>query len=141
MAYSRGVDGRGIGVIRSFGDKALFGGKTTEGMKQKLGVTKNKPLADFLPNVTLRAKDLATAMTTENTRRKNLRGQAPILNEHVTSNKSVRGALIKTDIYPEDLPPAEDIRKIEKRHRKETKELARRQKEELEEATKRINKK
>lgn len=134
MAYSRGVDGQGIAQIRSFGDQALFGGQSTDEMKKKLGVGKNKPLADVLPNVTLKAKDLATAMTTENARRKNLHGKRPILNEHIVSNKSVRSALVSTNIYPEELPAAEDIKKIETRHRKERKALQEKQKKELAEA-------
>ena len=104
-------------------------------MKHRLGVPVNKPLADFLPNVTLKAKDLATAMTTENTRRKNLRGKGLILNEHVVSNRSVRGALTKTNIYPENLPATEDIKKIEAKHRKEVKDLEKRHKRELDQAT------
>lgn len=136
MAFSRGVDGRGISEIRSFGDRALFGGKTTEDMKVKLGVVKTKPLADFLPNVTLKAKDLATAMTPENTRRKNLSGKGGILNEHVVNNKNVREALIKTDIYPESLPASENIRGVEAKHRKEIKELQKKHREELAEAAK-----
>lgn len=136
MAFSRGVDGRGMGEIRAKGDEALFG-RTTDEMKQKLGVLDQKrPLADYLPNVTLRAKDLATAMTTENTRRKNLSGKVGIRDEHITSNTSVRGALVKTNIYPESLPPAEDIKKIEVKHRKEIKELQKRQRAELDQASK-----
>jgi DNA-damage-inducible protein D len=134
LAFSRGVDGRGLGEIRSFGDKALFGGKTTDDMKKRLGIVKTKPLADFLPDVTLKAKDLATAMTSENTRRKDLKGKGSILQEHVISNSSVRGALVKTGIYPESLPSAEDIMKIKSRHKKEMKELQKKHREELEKA-------
>ena len=134
LVFSRGVDGRGLGEIRSFGDRALFGGKSTDDMKKRLGIAKVKPLADFLPDITLKAKDLATAMTSENTRRKDLQGKGKILQEHVTSNSSVRGALVKTGIYPESLPPAEDIKKLKTRHKKETKELQARHKKELAEA-------
>jgi len=138
MAFSRGVDGRGLAEIRSFGDKALFGGKTTDDMKKRLGVVKTKPLADFLPDVTLKAKDLATAMTTANTHRKDLQGKGGILNEHVTSNTSVRGALVKTGIYPESLPSAEDIKKIKTRHKKEMYQLEKRQKIEIDAARNRL---
>ena len=131
IAYSRGVDGKGIGEIRSFGDRALFGGRTTDEMKKSFGVTSSKPLADFLPNVTLKAKDLATAMTSENTKQKNLFGKGKILAEHVMTNKSVRGALIQSSIYPEELPVAEDIKKIQSRHQKEMKALQKKQREEL----------
>lgn len=123
LAFTRGVDGRGISEIRSFGDKALFGGKTTEDMKKKLGVKKNTPLADVLPEVTISAKEFATAITSENTRRKNLQGKGSILNEHVSSNKGVREVLVKTGIYPENLPPAEDIKKVESKRKKDTKKL------------------
>jgi DNA-damage-inducible protein D len=136
LVFSRGVDGRGLGEIRSFGDKALFGGKSTDDMKKKLGIAKVKPLADFLPDITLKAKDLATAMTSENTRRKDLQGKGKILQEHITSNSSVRGALVKTGIYPESLAPAEDVKKLVARHKKETKELQTRHKKELEKAKK-----
>lgn len=130
MAFSRGVDGQGIAQIRSIGDQALFT-KTTEEMKKKLGVKKSEPLADYLPSVTLKAKDLATAMTNENTRRKNLRGKLPITKEHLNSNKNVREALTKTKIYPEELPPSENIKRIEAKHRRERVELERRQRREL----------
>ena len=136
MAFGRGVDAFGMATIRSRGDEALFG-RGTGDMKQKLGITKG-PLADFLPNVTLKAKDLATAMTMENTRKNNLTGLKPITETHIGTNSSVRGALLKSNIHPEDLPASEDIKLIEARHRKEKKELEERQRQELKEATKRL---
>lgn len=140
LVFARGVDGKGIGLIRSRGDQELFGGKTTKEMKDKLLIAEDKPIADVLPNVTLKAKDLATAMTTENARRKNLFGLVPIGKEHVSNNQNIRSALIKTGIYPEDLPAAEDIKRIEARHRKEIKELQQKQRKELEKVTKKVTK-
>lgn len=139
MVFSRNVDGSGIGEIRARGDKALFGGKTTNDMKQKLGVGQKQPLADYLPNVTLKAKDLATAITMEKTRQNNLSGKGAILNEHIVSNQNIRKALIDTNIYPENLPAAEDIKKIETKHRKEMKDLQKKQKEELGRAARGLN--
>jgi len=139
LVFARGVDGSGIAKIRSRGDEELFG-RTTKEMKDKFMVTKDKPIADVLPSVTLKAKDLATAMTTENARRKNLFGLVPIGKEHVSNNQNVRSALVKTGIYPENLPPAEDIKKIEARHRKEIKELQQKQRKELESAAKKLKK-
>lgn len=140
MVVARGVtEGRDIGVIKSSGDKELFGGPTTVDMKKKLNIDPKRPLADFLPPVTLKAKDLATAMTTENSRSKNLQGKFLILGEHIKNNKNVRRALTDSGIYPEKLPAAEDIKKIEIRHRKQKKELEERQKQELEEATKKLH--
>lgn len=131
MAWSRGVDAPGIRRIRAFGDIALFG-KTTNEMKMKLGIVdKKQPLADSLPTVTLKAKDLATAITNTNTRSKNLQGTPPILKEHYKSNKNVREALLKTGIRPESLPAEENIKKIEARHRKERIALDRQQRREL----------
>ena len=138
LMFTRGIDGKSMGEIRSVGDQALFGGKTTEEMKRKFQVDGKRPLADFLPNVTLRAKDLAAAMTTENARRKDLHGKRPISFEHENSNKNVREALVKTSIYPENLPPVEDIKKIEARHRKEQKYLEKKQRKELAVATKKL---
>ncbi|MDO8430607.1 MAG: DNA damage-inducible protein D [Candidatus Taylorbacteria bacterium] len=138
LVFSRGVDGRGISEIRSFGDKALFGGKSTDDMKKKLGASKNSALADVLPRVTIVAKELATAMTTENTKRKDLQGKGSILNEHVSNNRGVRGVLVNSGIYPESLPPAEDIKKIVARHKKERRGLEKRQRDEMKEVKSRL---
>ena len=113
--YERGVDDKGFGRIRSKGDAVLFGGHTTEDMKKRLGVKDNRPLADFLPTLTIAAKNLATEMTNYNVEGKNLYGERAITNEHMQNNQSVREMLGKRGIRPEDLPPAEDIKKLERR--------------------------
>ena len=113
--YERGVDDKGFGRIRSKGDTALFGGHTTEDMKKRLRIKSNRPLADFLPTLTIAAKNLATEMTNYNVEEKNLIGEQPITNEHVQNNKTVREMLRKRGIKPEELPLAEDIKKLERR--------------------------
>lgn len=120
--YERGVDDKGFGRIRSKGDAALFGGKTTEQMKLRLGV-KSGALADHLPTLTIAAKNLATEMTNYNVEQKDLMGEAPITSEHIQNNLSVRDMLGKRGIQPENLPPAEDIKKVERRVAKEEKAL------------------
>ena len=120
--YERGVDDKGFGRIRSKGDAALFGGKTTEQMKVRLGV-KSGALADHLPTLTIAAKNLATEMTNYNVEQKDLMGEAPITGEHIQNNLSVRDMLGKRGIQPENLPPAEDIKKVERRVAKEEKAL------------------
>ena len=121
--YERGVDERGFGRIRSMGDKALFGGFTTDAMKKKLGVKANRPLADFLPTLTIAAKNLATEMTNYNVESKDLHGELPITQEHVQNNESVRSMLGERGIKPEELPPADDIKKLERRVAREEKAL------------------
>ena len=113
--FQRGVDDKGFGRIRSKGDTALFGGYSTENMKIRLGVKSKRPLADFLPTLTIAAKNLATEMTNYNVESKDLQGEHPITREHVQNNKSVRDMLGQRGIKPEDLPPAEDIKKIERK--------------------------
>ena len=113
--YERGVDDKGFGRIRSKGDTALFGGYTTEDMKQRLGIKSTRPLADFLPTLTIAAKNLATEMTNYNVEEKDLQGESTITTEHVQNNKTVREMLGKRGIKPEELPPAEDIKKMERR--------------------------
>ena len=113
--YERGVDDKGFARIRSKGDTALFGGYTTEDMKKRLGINTSRPLADFLPTLTIAAKNLATEMTNHNVVEKNLHGEQPITSEHVQNNKAVREILGKRKIKPEELPPAEDIKKLERR--------------------------
>ena len=120
--YERGVDDRGFGRIRSRGDMALFGGLSTEDMKHKYGI-KSGPLADKLPPVTMAAKNLATEMTNLNIEDKNLQGEDPITAEHIQNNSSVRSMLGQRGIKPESLQPAEDIKKIERRVKAETKKL------------------
>lgn len=113
--YQRGVDDRGFGRIRSKGDRALFGGNTTEDMKRRLGIKSTRPLADFLPALTIAAKNLATEMTNYNVENKDLYGEKDITVEHVQNNRSVRQMLGQRGIKPEDLPAAEDIKKVERR--------------------------
>jgi len=121
--YERGVDDAGFGRIRSKGDQALFGGFTTKDMKVQLGVKENRPLADFLPTLTIAAKNLATEMTNYNVEQKDLYGEQPITKEHVQNNLSVREMLEQRGIQPENLPPAEDLKKLERRVKKEEKKL------------------
>lgn len=120
--YERGVDEKGFARIRSKGDYALFGGLTTEQMKQRLGI-KSGALADYLPTLTITAKNLATEMTNYNVEQKNLHGENSITAEHVQNNRSVRGMLGQRGIKPEELPPAEDIKKVERRVAKEEKSI------------------
>lgn len=113
--YERGVDDKGFARIRSKGDTALFGGHTTEDMKLRLGVKSTRPLADFLPTLTIAAKNLATEMTNYNVEQKDLYGETTITQEHLQNNKSVRQMLGQRGIKPEELPVAEDIKKVERR--------------------------
>ncbi len=113
--YERDVDDKGFGRIRSKGDTVLFGGHTTEDMKKRLGVKDSRPLADFLPTLTIAAKNLATEMTNYNVEQKDLYGETPITTEHMQNNSSVRRMLVDRGIKPENLPPAEDIKKVERR--------------------------
>lgn len=122
--YERGVDEKGFGRIRSKGDQALFGGHTTADMKERLGISENRPLADFLPTLTIAAKNLAAEMTNYNVEEKNLMGERPITDEHIQNNSSVREMLGQRGIKPENLPPAEDIKKLERRVKSQEKELA-----------------
>lgn len=113
--YQRGVDSNGFARIRSKGDQALFGGYTTEQMKSRLGIKPQRVLADFLPTLTIAAKNLATEMTNYNVEQNDLQGEAKITSEHISNNKSVRSILEQRGIKPEHLPKEEDIKKVERR--------------------------
>ncbi|MCK9418270.1 MAG: DNA damage-inducible protein D [Nitrospirae bacterium] len=123
IIYDRGVDGQGFGRIRSKGDQALFGGHTTMQMKKKMGIPDNRPLADFLPTITIKAKDLATEITNFNVTKKDLHGESGITFEHVKNNTDVRNLLAKSGIEPESLLPEEDIKKLERRVKAHDKKL------------------
>lgn len=109
--------------IRSKGDQALFGGKTTLDMKNRLGVPKARPLADFLPTITIKAKDFANEITNFNIKKDDLKTERTITHEHVKNNEDVREILTERNIRPEDLPPAEDVKKVERRLEAEQKHL------------------
>ncbi len=115
LIYERGVDESGFGRIRSKGDAAMFGGYNTRQMKYRLSIPQNRSLADFLPTVTITAKNLATEITNYNVQQQNLQGEPKITNEHVKNNAAIRKTLIERGIKPENLSPEEDIKKLERR--------------------------
>lgn len=122
--YERGVDNSGFARIRSKGDWAMFGGLNTSDMKRKLSIKENRPLADFLPTITITAKQLATEITNFNVKKNDLKGEGNITSEHVKNNQDVRALLGKSGIKPEDLPAEEDIKKLERRVKTLDKEIA-----------------
>lgn len=113
---------KNFGLIRSKGDQALFG-YTTKQMKQKLGIKPSRPLADFLPSITIKAKDFATEITIFNVKDKDIHKGDSIAWEHITNNKSVRELLIERGIRPEELPAEEDIKKLERRVKSQEKKF------------------
>jgi DNA-damage-inducible protein D len=115
VIYENLGDDRSFARIRSKGDQALFGGQTTQKMKARLKVPKSRPLADFLPTITIKAKDFANEVTIFNVKRDDLDTEARITAAHVRSNEDVRGVLTQRGIRPEELPPAEDVKKVERR--------------------------
>lgn len=121
--YERDVDDEGFARIRSRGDAALFGGHSTQAMKEKYGIVKTRPLADFLPTLTIAAKNLATEMTNHNVQQADLHGEKIIVKEHVQNNESVRDMLKQRGIQPESLPAEEDIKKLERRVKSADKQL------------------
>ena len=122
ILYQRGVDDKGFAVIRSKGDQALFN-LSTVSIKKKLKVPDNRPLADFLPTISIAAKNLAAEMTSLNVQSKDLKGQTPIEREHVDNNTAVRKMLLERDIKPENLPPAEDLKKVQRKLEGEEKKI------------------
>lgn len=123
LMYERGIDEKGFGRVRSKGDAALFGGVTTQGMKKRLDVPGGRALADFLPSVTIKAKDFATEVTNVQIQKRDLRSEDSVTREHVQNNKDVRKILTDREIVPENLPPAEDVQKVKRRLASEQKKL------------------
>jgi DNA-damage-inducible protein D len=123
LIFEKVGDERSFGIIRSKGDQALFGGKTTQDMKTRLGVPDNRPLADFLPTITIKAKDFANEITTFSISRDGLATERAISSEHVKNNTDVRNLLGERNIVPENLPASEDLKKVERRLVSEQKKL------------------
>ncbi len=122
VLYERGVDNKGFALIRAKGDQALFG-LSTAMMKRRVGAPEKRPLADFLSTLAIKAKDFAAEMTSVNVQQKDLRGQLNIEREHIDNNSAVRGMLLDRDIRPEALPPAEDVKKVERRLKADEKKI------------------
>jgi len=122
ILYERGVDNMGFAIIRSKGDQALFRLSTLQ-LKRKMGMPEKRPVADFLPTISIKAKDLAAEMTGLNVQSKNLRGQSPIEKEHVDNNLAVRKMLTQRGIVPENLPPGEDVKKVQRKLKSEDKKV------------------
>jgi DNA-damage-inducible protein D len=114
ILYERGVDSQGFARIRSKGDEALFR-LSTQQLKKKMGMPENRPRADFLPTIGIKAKDLAAEMTGLNVQSKDLKGHNPIEKEHIDNSAAVRKMLLERGIRPENLPPAEDLKKIQRK--------------------------
>jgi DNA-damage-inducible protein D len=123
VLYERGVDGPGFARILSKGDAALFGGHTTQDIKNKLAVPDGRPLADFLPTITIKAKDFANEVTNMQVKQQDLSAEPDIAREHLKNNEDVRKILTDRNIRPEALPAAEDVKKVERRMKSEEKKL------------------
>lgn len=123
IIFERGIDNKSFAIIRSKGDQALFGGRTTNDMKRILHISENRPLADFLPTLTIKAKDFATELTSHNVIDKDLKGDSQITKEHIDNNLAVRKMLQDRGVQPEQLPPSEDIKKVERRLESEEKQI------------------
>lgn len=126
IIFERGIDNSGFARIRAKGDTALFGGYSTQGMKDRLGVPANRPLADFLPTITVKAKDFATELTNVQVQQDQLSTEDSVTSKHVKNNRDVRDLLVQRNIVPESLPAAEDIKKVERRLKADEKRLPRR---------------
>ncbi len=122
VLFERGVDNTGFAKIRSKGDQALFR-LSTQQLKRKFGIPESRPVADFLPTISIKAKDLAAEMTSLNVQTKDLKNQAPIEKEHIDNNIAVRDMLTRRGIVPENLPPAEDVKKVQRRLEGEEKKV------------------
>lgn len=126
IIYERGIDHQGFARIRSQGDRALFGGHSTQDMKDKLNVPQGRALADFLPTITIKAKDFANEITNVQVVQQNLRTESGVAHEHVRNNLDVRKILTSRNITPEKLPPAEDVKKVDRRLKTEENTLPKR---------------
>ena len=116
IIYERGIDGQGFALIKSKGDQALFGGHSTGDMKKRLGIPNNRPLADFLPTITIKAKDFANEITIFNLKKEgSIRSMLGVSGEHEKNNRDVRNLLIQKGITPESLPAEEDVQKLKRK--------------------------
>ena len=114
VLYERGINDKTFAVIRSKGDQALFR-LSTATLKRKMNIPASRPLADFLPTISIKAKDFAAELTSVNVQAKNLQNETMITQEHIDNNAAVRRILLERGVVPEDLPAEEDVKKVERR--------------------------
>lgn len=124
VLFEAGLNKDEVARVRSRGDEVLFGGNDTRTMKKKWGVPENRPLADFAPEVAIRAKQLSAAITSHNVKANDLSGEDNICDEHETNSHAVRDTVLSRGIVLEKLPPEEDIKKVERRHAADLRKLA-----------------
>jgi len=122
VLYERGINDKTFAVIRSKGDQALFR-LSTATLKRKMKVPANRPLADFLPTISIKAKDFAAELTSVNVQAKDLQSETMITQEHIDNNAAVRRILLERGVVPEDLPAEEDVKKVERRLASEKKNV------------------
>lgn len=122
ILYERGIDNQGFAIIRSKGDQALFR-LNTQMLKKQMGVPHKRPIADFLPTISIKAKDLAAEMTGLNVQSKDLKGQVKIEKEHIDNNLAVRNMLTNRGIIPENLPTDKDVKMIQRKLESEEKKM------------------
>jgi len=122
VIYEQTSSDKNFGIIRSKGDQALFN-HTTAQMKAKWNISENKPLADFMPTLLLKAKDFATEITIYNAKQHQMSSENQISNEHITNNKAIRQTLISRGITPENVTPNEDVKKVQRRLNSEVKKV------------------
>ena len=114
VLYERGINDKTFAVIRSKGDQALFR-LSTATLKRKMNIPASRPLADFLPTISIKAKDFAAELTSVNVQAKDLQSETIITQEHIDNNAAVRRILLERGVVPEDLPAEEDVKKVERR--------------------------
>ena len=114
VLYERGINDKTFAVIRSKGDQALFR-LSTSTLKRKMNIPASRPLADFLPTISIKAKDFAAELTSVNVQAKDLQSEPTITQEHIDNNAAVRRILLERGVVPEDLPAEENVRKVERR--------------------------
>ena len=114
VLYERGINDKTFAVIRSKGDQALFR-LSTATLKRKMNIPASRPLADFLPTISIKAKDFAAELTSVNVQAKDLQNETMITQEHIDNNAAVRRILLERGVIPEDLPAEEDVKKVERR--------------------------
>lgn len=114
VLYERGINDKTFAVIRSKGDQALFR-LSTATLKRKMNIPASRPLADFLPTISIKAKDFAAELTSVNVQTKDLQSETMITQEHIDNNAAVRRILLERGVIPEDLPAEEDVKKVERR--------------------------
>lgn len=115
-ARNAGVQDKMFGIFHDAGYKGLYGGLGVDAIKAHKGILPKENLMDRMDTTELIANQFRMSQTREKLKRENIKNQRDAMETHEMVGKKVRSAIEEIGgTLPENITPAEPIKKVEKR--------------------------